>query len=90
MSALNQLDCTKCEGWGCRLCRPPAGEQEDVDLRELDLRIAAAVKEEREAFKTLIRNRMEWLSDRWPAAEAHAVEHELLLLDLSLDARSKA
>lgn len=90
MSTLNQLDCSKCEGWGCKTCRPPAGEQEDVDLRELDGAVKAAVKEERTAIRTLVRNRLEWMHERHEANEHDAAEFELLALDAEIEARSKA
>lgn len=51
---VNQNDCRACEGWGCALCRPRAGEQADVELRERAEAIAAAVKEEREACARLV------------------------------------
>lgn len=39
----NQNDCRPCGGWGCTTCRPRIGEQGDVELRERDAAVAAAV-----------------------------------------------
>ncbi len=45
--------CIHCNGWGCVRCGEPVrvrlGEQCDAELLEIDTRVAAAVKAEREA-----------------------------------------